>query len=211
MDNIFGRKTSDGSQQNTSQDNYYAELAKHIDPSVPGLLNAPQLANAAIAAQATDNDDTIRDFRDGLRGYRELKRMNPMTGMEDVLIERFGEPAMNEEGINELVAELRMYLSKTYILSAIPKEDKRRIDAMTRIVWKSLNVKLIVNAQKYELDKTRRPTIVHTMVFIIISNVYRGFGETPEVGKYYGSNKRVETYNSNAPQAQPVKKGWFGI
>jgi hypothetical protein len=191
----------------------YEQVMQHIDPATVGLLNSPQMQNAQIAQQATDNDDTVTNFRDGLRGFTVKVEMDLVTGKKTEVKKVFGKPAMNEEGVNELTAELQMYLSKTYILSNVPKDDKRRIDAMARIIWSGLNQKLIINAQRYELDKSRRPTIVHTMVFIIIANAMRGY-EDGERGKYYGSNRVVQTIstqNSGAPVPKSGLKGMFGL
>lgn len=202
LDSVLGRNKE---QQSPNYDPY-AQMTQQLDPQTAALLNSPQMQNAQIAHQATDNDPTIENFREGLRGYRISYVMNPTTGVQEEKKIIFGKPAMNEEGINEMVTELQMYLSKTYILSNVPKDERRRIDAMLRIIWSALNQKLIINAKLYELDKSRRPTIVHNMIFIINANTMRGY-EDGERGKYYGSNRVLQTITSNNTGAPVAKNG----
>lgn len=191
----------------------YGQLNQQMDPSMIPLLNAPQMANYQIAQTATNNDEVISKFKEGLRGYKIVKKFNVKTGMTEDSVETFAERSMNETGVNELSRELETYLGKSFILSNIPKEDKRRVDALGRIVWGTLNRKLIVNADRYELDKTRRATIVHEMVFTILSNVMRSLddGMGAERSKFYGSQRTVQTINQTGSMPQPVKKSMWGF
>lgn len=207
---LLGRGDKGGPEPDMSSG--YAPMTQAIDPTLMPLLNAPQMANAQIAQAATDNSDVIKRFREGLTGKREVKEFNVKTGRAEVKTVVFAEPAMNETGISEMCRELEMYLNKTFILSNVPNADKRRLDAMGRIIWKTLNQKLIVNAIRYDLDKTRRPNIVHEMVFNILFNAMRSFedGERP---KYYGSQRTVQTIstqNTGGPGV-PQKRNMFGF
>lgn len=212
FDSIIGNNKKDSNPQAIVGNDPYGQMSQSIDPSIIPLMNAPATANAQIAQFATESKEIIENFRDGLRGYRIVKRYNVDTRREEIVKEVFGSPVMNEKGVNELCRELELYLSKTYILSNIPTEDRKRVDAMLRIIWKSINHKLIVNAVQYELDKTRRPGVVHEMVFIIERNTMRSY-QDGERGKFYGSQRTVQTISQTGSitSAPTEKKGLFGF
>ena len=207
---LFGKKEGEMIQAPMDP---YGQINQGIDPSMIPLLNAPSMANFQIAQSATNNEEVVSRFKEGLRGFKTVKRFNVNTGKTEDFVETFSERSMNETGVNELARELETYLGKSFILSNIPKEDKRRIDALGRIVWGTLNRKLIVNADRYELDKTRRATIVHEMVFTILSNVMRSFddGMGAERSKFYGSQRTVQSINQTGSLPQPVKKSMWGF
>jgi len=213
IDSVLGNKNKDGSPELSTGYDPYGAATQHIDPSVIPLMNAPQTANAQIAQFATDNTEVVERFKEGLRGKRFVTRYNTKTGREEVVEEVFSTPAMNETGVSELTRELEMYLNKTFILTNVPKEDRERIDRRLRIIWSTLAIKLVENAHKYELDKSRRSGIIHEFVFTVESNMMRGY-EDGERGKYYGSQRTVQTISQHGAIASQVqqekKRGIFG-
>jgi hypothetical protein len=174
------------------------------------LLNSPNSGSAQIVQQMTDNTEVIQNFKDGLRGWKIEKKYNPETEQMEERPVRFSDPAMNETGVNELARDLEMYLSKPFIMSNFPTADKLRIDRMMVIIGKNVAQKMIINAVKYELDKSRRGSIVRQMVFIVYANAMRSFedGERPRA---YGSHKTVQTINQQGNYAPAPKKSWLGF
>lgn len=189
-------------------DDQYGQYSQMIDPNALALMNAPTETTQGMAEFTTNNEEPIEKFKEGLRGYRQTKEYDLQTGQTRVVIHQFGEPAMNDQGVNELGRDLDMYLSKPFILSNVPKEDKKRIDAMMKIIWKRISSKLVVNAKRYQLDKSRRPSIVAEMVTMIYLNMLRSYndGERPLM---YGAHKTLQTistHNQNAGQPAQAKK-----
>lgn len=211
LDAVLGKgKTDTGNDPMIGYDPY-GSMSQPIDPQLFPLINAPSSGSPEIAQYTTDNEEVIQKFRAGLQGYKLEFNYNIETGKKEKEIVKFGERALNDEGVNELCRDLELYLSKPFILSNFPESDKTRIDVIMKVIWKTTSSKLIVNAQKYDLDKSRRPSIVREMVFIIYSNIMRSYedGERP---KLYGTQKQVMHTSINQPfnNMQP-KRGIFGF
>lgn len=210
IDRILGRSDKSGgaNEEMIMGADPYGQYSQMIDPNAMALMNAPNRTSRDMAEFTTSNEEPIEKFKEGLRGLRQYKSYNIHTGQTEIKSEKFGEPALNDEGINELGRDLDMYLSKPFILSNIPKEDKKRIDAMMKIIWKRISSKLIVNAKKYHLDKSRRPSIVAEMMMMIYLNTLRSYndGERPLM---YNTHKTLQTISSNnTPQMAPQPKKW---
>jgi hypothetical protein len=155
-------------------------------------------------------DKLIETIKSELQGKR-LEKSFDMDKKKDVVKEvTFGEPIMNDKGINETCRILRMFLSKPFLLSNFPKEDRPRIDMMMIILWKKLAGKYAVQAQEYALDRSRRSDIAFSIVSMVYMNIMRSYedGERPRM---YGSHKTVQSIqqNSNGSMQQPKKV--FGI
>lgn len=214
MDTILGNKGKDNMPDTgfPGMDTYAPMAQQGFDPSmIPLLQGGPQGPSSQMAQFMTDNESVVAEFRDGLRGWRVAKVVNEATGDVKEEIERFADPAMNETGVMEICRDLSTYLSKPFIMSNFPTADKRRIDLMMKYIGKNIAQKLIVNAVDYDLDKTRRGSIVRQVVYLTWANAMRSFedGERPRV---YGSQKTVQTISQsgNLP-VQPQKKSWFGM
>lgn len=212
FDAILGRggKNDEFMQGGMYPQDPYAQITQPIDPQLFPLINSPPGGGSELAQKTLDNQETIEQFRNGLKGYRKRKDFDIVTGKEVITIEKFGEPVMNENGINELCRDLEMYLSKPFILSNFPEKDKPRIDKMMTSIWRRVASKLIVNATRYELDKTRRPSITMQMVFIIYANIMRSYedGERPRL---YGTQKQVIHQSSYTNPTMQPKKNIFGF
>jgi hypothetical protein len=190
----------------------YGPLVQPMDPSMMGMLNAPNTgSNAQIAQYAVDNDDIVETIKSELRGYRIVQEYD-IEKKEYVAKEiRFGDPVMNEMGVNETCRILRMFLSKPFVLSNFPKEDRPRIDMMMKILWKKLAAAYATKAHDYEIDRTRRSTLAFSIVSTVYMNIMRSYedGERPRM---YGSHKTLQSIQQYAqPQAAPQKKFLGGL
>lgn len=186
-----------------------AAFSQPIDPMTMQMLNAPQgQANAQIAQFAIENDDIVEQIKQELRGYRYEKTYDPIKKIEKLEVIKFGDPIMNDLGINETCRILRMFLSKPFLLSNFPESDRGRIDMMMKILWKKLASKYAILGEKYALDKTRRSDLAFSIVMIVYMNIMRSFedGERPRM---YGSHKTLQNIQQyQNPMGGQEKKGW---
>lgn len=189
----------------------YGPMAQGIDPATMQLLNAPGgQGNAQIAQFAIDNDEIIDTIKSELEGYRIVKKYDMDSKQMKDERETFGEPIMNEKGINETCRILRMFLSKPFLLSNFPKEDRKRIDTMMQILWKKLAGKYAVMAESYGLDRSRRSDLAFSITMMVYMNIMRSYedGERPRM---YGSHKTVQSIQQTSSAFQQPQKKFLGI
>lgn len=213
LDSVLGNKGKDNTPDMHVQggmDPYAQMVQPGFDPSMIPLINSPSTSSYQVIQAMTDNAEIIQQFKDGLRGWKMTSKFNPQTETMEPVKEVFAEPAMNETGVGEIGRDLEMYLSKPFIMTNFPTADKSRIDMMMVIIGKNLAQKMIINSVKYELDKSRRGSIVRQIVLIVWANTMRGFedGERPRA---YGSHKTVQTINTQGNYQAPQKKNWLGF
>ena len=108
------------------------EVAQQVQQQYIDPLAQAQLARAngafdpsgdstGVAMITVENRRMIDEFRARLRGYTIVRRINVDTGEEqEPEIKKFGEPVMNEEGVNHLVGLYEFTISKSIMLSNIP-------------------------------------------------------------------------------------------
>lgn len=205
-----GKDNAPGMDMGNSMDPY-GQFNQGIDPGMMQLLNSPGgQGNAQIAQFAIENDQIIEDIKEELRGYRVNKRFNIETKKEETEKVKFGEPIMNDTGINETCRILRLFLSKPFLLSNFPKEDRPRIDRMMMILWKKLAAKYAICADQYELDRSRRSDIAFSIVSVVYMNIMRSYedGERPRM---YGSHKTVQSIQQSGLVGGAPQKKLFGI
>lgn len=215
LDFVMGKKGDESSGGTGSMGvDPYGQYSQGIDPAMMSLLNAPQgQGQAQIAQFAIDNDDIIETIKHELSGKRTVRKYNMDTKKEEIEVETFGTPIMNDKGINETCRILRMFLSKPFLLSNFPKEDRPRIDRMMVILWKKLASKYATMVDDYEIDRNRRSDIAFSIVSMVYMNIMRSYedGERPRM---YGSHKTIQSIQQNTTgnvSAQPKKfLGIFG-
>lgn len=209
LDSVLGKK-----EEQPMIDPALQYQQQGLDPAMMQLLNqSGGQGSAQIAQFAIDNDDIIETIKEELRGFRVVKKYNLETKQEESVPQTFGTPVMNDEGINETCRILRMFLSKPFLLSNFPNEDRDRIDMMMKILWKKLASKYAIMADKYSLDRTRRSDLAFSITMMVYMNIMRSFedGERPRM---YGSHKTIQSIQQSGPSASaaPQKKflGMFG-
>lgn len=215
LDGILGNKKGDsgpGMDMPMMGMDPYSGYAQGIDPAAMQMLNAPQSqGNAQIAQFSVENDEIIETIKVELQGYRIVRNYDFGSKQETIKKELFGEPVMNDMGINETCRTLRMFLSKPFVLSNFPKEDRGRIDTMMKILWKKLASNYATMGSQYQLDKSRRSGLAFSIVSMVYMNVMRSYedGERPRM---YGSHKTLQSIQSYGnPAGQQPQKKFMGI
>jgi hypothetical protein len=179
------------------------------DPSM--LANQPLLQNfreqeqmVGLAHVTLENEQIIEEFANKLRGYRIKYELDPKTASPIKKIERFGKPFCNDDGINELVGDLRMYTSKAFMLSNIPTKDKDRIKKWCLVIAIGMTDKIKVNTSRWSVDTTRRSTVMDIFMSIVEFNMLRSF-EDGERTKLYPTQKNINM-SSSLPHMMPQQK-----
>jgi hypothetical protein len=213
LDSILGKKDQQqGDAASMDVNSGYGQYAQQLDPAMMNLLNAPQQGGSAQIAQfAIDNDDIIETIKSELQGFRIVSTYNMDTKKHETKEIQFGNRIMNDLGINETCRILRMFLSKPFLLSNFPEEDRSRIDMMMVILWKKLASKYATQCKAFELDRSRRSDLAFSIVSMVYMNIMRSYmdGERPRM---YGSHKTVQSIQQyGSPQQAPAKKGIMGL
>jgi hypothetical protein len=182
----------------------------------PMMMNQPvfqnfreQEAMVGLANVTLDNNENIEEFASKLRGYRIIVEPDLNTGRPVQRIQRYGKPFCNDDGINELVGDLRVYLSKGWMLSNIPKADRSFINNMCMVVAIEIGEKMAMNVEKWAIDRTRMSTVSSLFVFTVFSNVMRSY-EDGERTKLYPTQKNINM-TSMLPHMQQQKKDIMSI
>ena len=180
-------------------------------PDTTMMSNTPVFQNfreqeemVGLANVTLDNDPVIEEFANKLRGYRIRYDIDPNTAMPVKKIERFGRPFCNDDGINELIGDLRMYMNKAIMLSNIPNKDKDMISNWCLIIAIDTEEKIAMNSEKWSVDKTKRSTILDLFVMSVWFNMMRSY-EDGERTKLYPTQKNI-SMSSSLPHMMPQQK-----
>jgi len=157
-----------------------------------------------LANVTLDNDPLIEEFASKLRGYRVKYDINMVTGMPEKKIDRFGRPFCNDDGINELVGDLRVHLNKAVMLSNVPEKQKDMIGKWCLVIAIDTVDKIKMNTVKWDVDRTRRSTIVDIFMSTIWFNMMRSFMDG-ERSKLYPTQKNI-SMQSMVPHMMPQQK-----
>jgi hypothetical protein len=187
---------------------------QYVNPPFPDstqMANQPIFQNfreqeqmVGLANVTLDNNENVEEFASKLRGYRIAYDINVQTGMPEKKITRFGRPFCNDDGVNELVGDLRVYLSKGWMLSNIPKADRHMINNMCHVIAIEIEEKMAMNVENWALDRTRMSTVSSLFVFTIWGNVMRSF-EDGERSKLYPTQKNINMNSTMGQMVQPKK------
>lgn len=177
----------------------------------PNMLNNPLFSNYREQAEMTgianitvDNSEIIEDFAAQLRGYKIKHEIDPLTGKIVPRKMKLGKPFCNDEGVNELVGVLAMMMSKSWMLTNIPKRDRGFIDRLMLINGIELSEKMVKNVERWQMDRTRMSSISTQIISTAFGNIMRGF-EDGERTKIYPTQKNVNM-TSNLPHMNPAPK-----
>lgn len=177
-------------------------------PQIGSLRDSMEMVG--LAGVTIDNKEIVEEFRAKLRGYKLKKTYDPRTGEEKTEPEKFGEPFCNDDGINELSGDLAIYTSKIWILSNIPKNESNMIKNIIFTIALDTSFKIAMNTRKWNVDKTRRSTILDLFVFTIYSNIMRGYDDG-ERTKLYPTQRHMTSTSIMPGMMQPEKKSIFGF
>lgn len=180
-------------------------------PDTTMMANQPIFQNfreqeemVGLANVTLDNDPVIEEFANKLRGYKIRYDIDPYNAMPVKKIERFGRPFCNNDGINELVGDLRMHMNKAVMLSNVPKADKKMIEYWCLIIAIDTLEKIAMNSERWCVDRTKRSTILDLFMSAVWFNMMRSF-EDGERTKLYPTQKNI-SMNSTLPHMMPQKK-----
>lgn len=162
-----------------------------------------------LASITIDNDDVIEKFRSKLRGYAIKKRYNNHTQKQEEEIIKFGEPFCNDDGINEITGDLELLCSKIITLGNIPKSKESMIPKLIRNVSFSVSTKIVMNNLKWNVDRTRRSTVMDLFRTIAWTNMMRGYDDGERIKLYQSQKQTINTTLMGNAQ-QPEKKSLFG-
>ena len=168
-------------------------------------------SSVGIAQITVDNKRMIDEFRARLRGYRVVHRVNPETGEEAPPESvKFGEPVLNEDGINHLCGILESALSKNIMLSNIPIKDEKWIKKVCAVFMRTIALQIGINSEKWRVDRTRRDFIPMEMTLLLHANYMRAYDDG-ERRKLYPGQKHVTTTMINPALSQPERRPILGF
>jgi len=172
-----------------------------MDPRFGGFNSE---ANASIAQITLDIDQDIEDFKASLKGYKVIKKLNAVTGEESEEKINFGKRFCNDDGINQLVGDLRVGMSKMITLSNVPQKEALTIKKICKQMAMETSLKIAANTREWQVDVTRRSTVTSQMALLMYTNFMRAL----EGGERTGLLGTIKTINTNVTQGfnQPVKK-----
>lgn len=157
-----------------------------------------------LANVTLDNDPVIEEFANKLRGYRIRYDINPVTALPVKTVERFGRPFCNDDGINELIGDLRMHMNKATMLSNVPTKEKDMIGTWCLVIAIDTMEKIAMNSERWSIDRTKRSTILDIFISAVWFNMMRSF-EDGERTKLYPTQKNI-SMSSTMPHMMPQKK-----
>lgn len=100
-------------------------------------------------------------------------------------------PLLNEEGVNEILADLKFRASRIFSLSDY---DDAGIKQTTKYYGKNILKLLYANADRWEIDKIQIPKMVHDMADMVYATLRKAkFGQMRNMIK--DTSKYVETRN----------------
>jgi len=182
----------------------------------PLSMSSPQIGPykdnidmVGLASITIDNDDVIEKFRSKLRGYAIKKKYNNQTQKQEEEIIKFGEPFCNDDGINEITGDLELLCSKIITLGNIPKSKESMIPKLIRNVSFSVSTKIVMNNLKWNVDRTRRSTVMDLFRTIAWTNMMRGYDDGERIKLYQSQKQTINTTLMGNAQ-QPEKKSLFG-
>lgn len=187
-----------------------AQALPSMDPLSAAQINRTWDSNDnyfGIANLTVDNKRNVEEFRARLRGYSIKRRYDSNTGVElEAKLDKYGEPMMNDEGINHLCGILESFMSKGIMLSNIPEKMFNQIDKWCRVFMRTVAVQLAVNSEKWSVDRSRRDSIPSEMTLLLKMNMLRAY-EDGERKKIYPGQKNITTNMlSGIAQSPPQNK-----
>lgn len=186
---------------------------QYMDPLAAAQLSrAYEVDNGAVgvAMITVDNKRIIDEFKNRLQGYTLRPRINVETGeVNGYDKDRFGDPVMNEEGINHLCGLFEFTLNKAIMLSNIPTKDEKWIKNNCRVFWRTIALQLAVNAEKWNVDRSRRDSIPYEMANQLYFTIMRAYDDG-ERRKLYPGQRNITTTMIN-PAATQEKRPIIGF
>lgn len=178
----------------------------------PMTMNQPMFQNFkdqqelnGLVSITIDNSEILEDFTTKLRGYRIKKEFDLKTGTVKPKLIKVGRPFCSDDGINEMAGDLQMYLSKGFMLTNIPKNERIVINKMMIIIGHEVSAKLLMNVEEWQVDRTRMSTITTSFITIVWANFMRGF-EDGERTKLYPTQKNISMTSTLPHLQQPQKR-----
>ena len=182
----------------------------------PLSISSPQIGPykdnidmVGLASITIDNDDVIEKFRSKLRGYTIKKSYNNVTQKQEEEIVKFGEPFCNDDGINEISGDLELLCSKIITLGNIPKSKENMIPKLIRNISFSVSTKIVMNNERWKVDRTRRSTVMDLFRTIAWTNMMRGYDDGERIKLYQSQKQTINTTLMGNAQ-QPEQKSLFG-
>lgn len=182
----------------------------------PLSMSNPQISSfrdnedmVGLASITLDNEDVIEKFRAKLRGFNIKKKYNPKTQSEEEEIVRFGKPFCNDDGINEITGDLELLCSKIITLGNVPKNKEDMIPKLIKNISWSVSTKIVMNNEKWNVDRSRRSTVMDLFRTIAWTNMMRGYEDGERI-KMYKSQRQTINTNLQGMVPQQEKKSLFG-
>ena len=185
------------------------EQPQTMDPMMAAQLTRMYEADAGavgVAQITVDNKKLVEEFKARMRGYIIRRKFNMDTGQEEGNeLVKFGEPVMNEEGINHVCGLLESFLSKNIMLSNIPLKDHKQILIFCRVFYRTIAAQIAFNSELWRVDRSRRDTIPSELSTMLYTNFMRAYDDG-ERRKLYPGQKNITTTMINPAQLQPERR-----
>lgn len=169
---------------------------------------------------ALDPDEDIEQLKSWLRGYK-IEAVEDKHGNVTLKKVQTGAKLMNDEGTNAIAGLIRIYFSKTFILTNFTsggagdgnKTDVAIKEIRKRCMYACLNIipPLTFKRKEWEIDQANRGLILDTICNMIEASLLRSLDDG-ERKKYYNTQKTVQHLNQQQNMNDlGKKKGILGF
>lgn len=189
---------------------------QYMDPLAAAQLTRAtdqnQFSDSTGVANITlDTNKDIEEFKTRLRGYYMKPRVNLETG-EELEPERvkFGDPVMNEEGINHLVGLLKFVLNKNTTLSNTLVSKEKEVEKICGSFMRTIALQIGINSEDWKVDRKRRDSLPEELALTLKWNIMRSYDDG-ERRKLYPGQRNITTTMINPSTMQPEKRSMISF
>ena len=167
------------------------------------LMNQGMGGAYELGQLALDSNNDIEEFKSFLRGYRVEQREDNAGNIVLVKVD-LGEALMNEKGVNFMVGNLRLYYSKSFLLTNYTsggegmsgKIDKaiEMIHVRCKHAAISMIIVLTLKRRDWDIKEQSRLSITNAYTDAVEASLLRSLDDG-ERRKYYNTQKEVRNIN----------------
>lgn len=184
------------------------------------MLGQTNNSTFELGQLALDPDEDIEQLKSWLRGYK-IEAVEDNKGNVTLKKIQTGAKLMNDEGTNAVAGHIRIYFSKTFILTNYTSGgagDGNKTDAAIAVIRKrcmyaclNLIPPLTFKRREWEIDEANRALILDTITNMIEASLLRSLDDG-ERKKYYNTQKTVQHLNQQQNMNDlGKKKGILGF